>query len=47
MTKKQAAKTKVETVIALCEHKSGCTLEAIADKLAAVRRVAGVPLLEP
>jgi hypothetical protein len=33
MTKKQAAKSKVGTVIALCERKSGCTLADITSKL--------------
>jgi hypothetical protein len=41
---KQVAKTKVGTVIALCERKSGCTLADIATKLR-VSEVAAVFLI--
>jgi hypothetical protein len=44
MTKKQAAKSKVATVIALCERKSGCTLADITSKLG-VSKVAAASLI--
>jgi hypothetical protein len=44
MTKKQATKSKVESVIALCARKSGCTLADITSKLR-ISKVAAASLI--
>jgi hypothetical protein len=41
MTKKLTTKTKVDTVIALCERKGGCSLKDIMDKLGVSKVAAG------